>query len=102
MQEDRSMRNDQGPAASPESVHRRPDFLGGLPVRLADGQDWAFAGPRELSRADESLRGEVHGLLGAIAWAEDEADRLRGELALAIALLAANYDLAPADYARLL
>lgn len=41
-------------------------------------------------------------MLAAVFEAEDAAERLRAELALAIGLLRTNYDLAPADYARLL
>lgn len=87
---------------APETRSRRDEFLGGLPVRLADGQEWAFAGPRELGAADPALRAEVMGLIAAIAEAQDEPERLRGELALGICLLAANYELSPADFIRLL
>ncbi len=85
-----------------EASFRRPDFLGGLPVRLADGGEWVLAGPREVAQGEPALRVAVVALLGEIDEAEEEADQLRGELALAIHLLARNYDLEPADYAGLL
>jgi hypothetical protein len=91
-----------GPNRQPETQFRRSDFLGGLAVRLADGRGWFFAGPGEISASGEPLRAEVEALLTEIAEAEDEADRLRGELALAIRLLSLNYDLTPDDYSRLL
>jgi hypothetical protein len=86
----------------PEMDFRRPDFRGGIPVLLADGQEWSFAGPRELAEADANRRDDLTELLSEIAQAEDESDRLRGELALAIFLFSINYDLPPADYTRLL
>ena len=91
-----------GLAAPAEAERRRPGFLGGLPIPLADGQDWAFAGPREVAAAGPADRAAVADLLRGIDEADDHADRLRGELALAIHLLGLNYDLSPADYARLL
>lgn len=89
-------------AAPPESHFRRPAFLGGLPGRLADGQEWALAGPREIAAAGPALHAEVAGLIAALAESEDEPERLLGEMALGICLLGANYDLSPADYRRLL
>src|SRR5690242_4889167 len=91
-----------GLAAPAEAERRRPGFLGGLPIPLADGQDWAFAGPREAAAAGPADRAAVADLLRGIDEADDHADHLRGELALAIHLLGLNYDLSPADYARLL
>ncbi len=87
---------------SAEAASRRLDFLGGHPICMADGCDWVFAGPKEVAEDKSPLCAEVKALLGEIDEAEDEADRRRGEMALAIHLLARNYNLAPADYARLL
>jgi hypothetical protein len=92
----------EGASPPSEAGFRRPDFLGGRFVRLADGRGWAFPGPSEIAAAGQTLGAEVMALLVGIAEAEDEADRLRGELALAIRLLAINYDLSSADYSRLL
>jgi hypothetical protein len=90
---------------------RRPGFRPGTPIRLADGQEWVFPGPGELS-APEGGRtaGEpagaadpaYGGLIDALCEAEDEPDRLRAELALGIFLLGCNYALGPGDYQRLL
>jgi hypothetical protein len=85
-----------------ETDLRKPNFWGGLPIRLGDGQAWAFVGPRELAEVGEAFRVEVVMLLLEIAEAEDAADRMRGELALAIHLLSLNYDLSPGDLWRLL
>jgi hypothetical protein len=92
----------EGASPPSEAGFRRLNFLGGRFVRLADGRGWAFPGPSEIAAAGQTLGAEVLALLVGIAEAEDEADRLRGELALAIRLLATNYDLSPADYSRLL
>ena len=92
----------EGASPPSEAGFRRLDFLGGRFIRLADGREWAFPGPSEIAAAGQTLGAEVMALLVGIAEAEDEADRLRGELALAIRLLAINYDLSPADYSRLL
>ena len=69
------------PTAIREAHLRKLDFWGGLPIRLGDGQEWAFVGPRELPEIGETSRIEVVTLLLEIADAEDESDRLRGELA---------------------
>ena len=81
---------------------RRPDFRGGRPIRLADGQEWRLPGPRELAHATGRDRDDVVATLSMIAEAEDETERLRAELALAIQLLSLNYDLIPGDYSPLL
>lgn len=81
---------------------RRNDFHGGLPVRLADDQYWAFPGPREIAPGGGSEHPKVLGLLAEVAESEDEFDRGRGELALAIHLLALNYVLGPDELQSLL
>ncbi len=80
---------------------RREGFLGGGWVQLADGQEWAFPGPEEIA-GDRLQRNGVAALLRAIGEAEDDAERRRGELALAIKLLAVNYDLSPEMFQRIL
>jgi hypothetical protein len=97
-----------------ELALRRRNFMSGLPIQLADGQPWEF--PIDLSIAtslpdehsvsrssDEvALRTEVRALLEAVATAEDEHDRLKSELALAICLLTRNYHLEASDLQELL
>ncbi len=73
-----------------------------MPVRLADGQEWAFPGPRELSPEGTTSDRELSCLLAAIASAEDAADCRRMELALAIHLISLNYALCSDDYFALL
>ena len=82
---------------------RRPDFRPGLPIRLADGQSWTFPDPPDRAGEDTArFDPEYRALVAALLEAEDDVERLRTELALAIHLLARNYDLRPADYAGIL
>jgi hypothetical protein len=76
---------------------RQPTFVEGTRIRLANGQTWSF--PDQLPCEEED---EHQGLLRAIGEAEDEPERLRGELALAIYLLSLNYHLTSSDYTLLL
>ena len=80
-----------------ERDRRRPSFQPGLGLRLADGQVWSFPvpadfvdGPAGPSRAWDGP--DYRGILGALAEAEDEGERFRAELALAIHLLSWNYE----------
>src|SRR5262245_30693368 len=81
---------------------RRADFLGGQPIRLADGQEWSFPDPHCVASAGQALLSDILDLLDTIAGSEDSAEECRGELCLAIRLLATNYDLTPDEYQRLL
>lgn len=86
---------------------RRTNFLGGIPVTLADGQRWSLPMPPDEPGEDSDLLLEMFGpdyeeLMEAIAEADDETDLLRLDLALSILLLARNYDLAPDALTRLL
>src|SRR4051794_36061040 len=84
-----------------ERAVRRDDFLPGVPVLLANAQSWFFplpAGGGTTATSDDDYRP----LVGAVAESEDEAERLRAELALAIYLLARNYHLSPRDFRELL
>ena len=92
----------EGASPPSEAGFRRPDFSGGRFVRLADGRGWAFPGPSEIAAAGQAVGAEVMALRVGITEAEDEVDRLGGEPAPAIRLLATNSDLSPADYSRLL
>ncbi len=76
---------------------RRPGFIEGTRIRLADGQSWSF--PASQPDRDDP---EYDQVLRAVFEAEDDAERLRAELALTILLLARNYHLGPADYQELL
>lgn len=82
---------------------RRPGFRPGHTVRLADGQFWTFPAPVEEEGATPpALEGRYQALVRACLEAEDEPDRRRSELALAIALLDSNYLLESTDFSALL
>jgi hypothetical protein len=95
-----------------EKSLRHPDFLEGIPIRLADGQPWTFPTPpacRDVTDGGEApgaaatpFDPDHEALVTAILEAEDRAELLRAELALAIHLLARNYRLEPADFLTLL
>src|SRR4051794_3064968 len=96
-----------------ERKMRRPGFLDGPSIRLGDGQLWAFPSPDGIASAsdhgaatrtasDAAVDLEFEATLRAVIEAEDEAEQLRAELALAIYLLSRNYDLGPADYRAIL
>jgi hypothetical protein len=86
-----------------EAVMRRSPFYQGRKIGLADGQWWILPSPSVESGADFTLLGpEYRSLLRAVREAEDEAERLLSELALAIFLLGCNYELSPIHYQRLL
>lgn len=95
------------PDASSQDAHaelelRRSGFLGGELIFLAEGRGRFFPGPAQIESAGPSVIAEVMELIEAIGTSEDEAERLQGELALAIHLLSLNYELGPDDYRRLL
>jgi hypothetical protein len=71
-----------------ESLVRRPGFVDGPRVWLADGRAWALP-PRDPARDDP----EYDALLREVVTAEDRADALRAGLALTIFLLDRNYAL---------
>jgi hypothetical protein len=83
-----------------ERQARRPTFLGGKPIRLADGRTWQFPGPEAGHR--EAFGSSYGPLIAALCQAEDEPERLRAEMALAICLLTTNYDLGPDDLCSVL
>ena len=83
---------------------RRTGFRSGVSIDLADGQSWVFPMPAERPElVDGGLAAdpEFLDLLDAIREAEDRAEMLRAELALAIHLLDRNYDLGPRQLQRL-
>ena len=79
-----------------EHTARRPEFLEGRWVRLADGRSWSL--PDRVPTDD----GDAVALLDGIGQSEDQNERLFGELALTIFLLARNYQLRPSDLQTLL
>lgn len=82
---------------------RRTEYRPGRAVLLADGQHWTFPAPTEGEPAGTGPFGpDYEALLRAIIEAEDQDERRRAELALAIELLACNYRLTTDDYAALL
>ena len=97
-----------------EKSFRRPDFLPGTWVRMADGQVWSLPEVPGRSPSGMAEDGTSPGAEGAalgrdyeatvavVLDAEDQAEQIRAELALAIVLLASNYHLEPADYQELL
>jgi hypothetical protein len=82
-----------------ERALRRQDFLHGTPIRLADGQWWSFPAPTEAIGAGHP---DYDDTVAMIPEAEDEVERVRAELALAICLLERNYDLPPGGLLALL
>ncbi len=80
-----------------EPSARRPGFVDGPRVRLADGQSWSLP-----LREPVGLDPEYDALLALVLDAEDRAEGLRAELALTIFLLTRNYDLTPGSLDALL
>ena len=80
-----------------ERALRRPTFAEGRRLTLADGQTWSL--PERPADHDDP---KYDAMLRMIGEAEDEADRLRSELALSIFLLARNYELTPEAFQVLL
>jgi hypothetical protein len=75
---------------------RRLHFRPGPSIRLADGQWWTFPAPPGRDASGVAGFGPDYvAAVAAIGEAEDEAERFRAELALAICLLCRNYDLDP-------
>ena len=84
-----------------DPARRRPgvDLPGAAGSDARRGRSQARRGPAEVTAAHDP---DCEATVAAVLEAEDEAERLRAELALAILLLATNYDLAPSDYGALL
>jgi hypothetical protein len=86
-----------------ERVKRRPGFIPGMPIRLADHQEWWVPAPSDLRGPDAgSDDPEYAYLLEAVDDAEDAAELRRAELALGIFLLSRNYQFSPSEFAELL
>ncbi len=97
-----------------EAKLRRSEFREGPAIRLADGQEWTLPRPpdrdawralddSEVNRSDPFPFGSDYpAILHACLEAEDEAERLRSELSLAILLLSHNYCLRSSEYLSLL
>lgn len=96
-----------------ESECRRPEFQGGIPVTLADGNEWLLPRPRlyvypkfvdgkpQLARGCE-WGPDYLALLDAAREARNGDDFLLAQFALAIDLLRRNYDLSDDELAELL
>jgi hypothetical protein len=99
-----------------EEALRRPEFVRGVPIRLADGQDWQFPKPTidlfpVVGQGGQVAVGgaptfdvQYDELVEAFfrARALGPAEQLQALFALGVDLLARNYDLRPEDYRRLL
>lgn len=104
-----------------EKTRRRPDFLDGVPVRLADGQEWVLPKPKarfafsgdgyavQLSCGpavtDEDREYQrLYEAYNAVTESDEstDADVIRAQMHLAAALVRRNYDLSDADLGTLL
>lgn len=95
-----------------EKLLRRPDFLEGVALRLADGGFWTVPMPFGSDSEDQRELATTRllavnspryiELLKALRDAEDHSEVLRIELALAICLLRHNYNLNPSILGTLL
>lgn len=105
----------------PEIESRKPEFIEGSPIKLADGQTYHFRrpivefrltfdggkvkfgeSPRLGTGTAETFGDEWYGLLDDFQQAEEQDDRLNAYGALAVYLLRLNYDLADAEVVSLL
>ena len=89
-----------------EASSRRPDFLGGAAVVLADGQTWTLPRPRSHFVPDDDASGVRRGwnlgdeygvLFDRLLEADDDMAMIAGEFALARFLILRNYALTPAQ-----
>jgi hypothetical protein len=98
-----------------EKALRKPTFVEGNKVKMADGQEWWLPKPR-IRFKPRLVDGQVEigggpsfgpelddkvDILFSVSNA-DPAERLRVKFELAVRLLAANYDLKPDDFAKLI
>jgi hypothetical protein len=89
-----------------EQARRRSSFQPGLGLRLADGQIWSLPIPAN-APGDPAVSSRVwdnpgyRAILQALGDAEDQGERFRAELALAIHLLSWNYEVDRDDLAAL-
>lgn len=117
-----------GPAVplEDERSSRRPEFAGGRPIRLPDGDAWAFFEPRPVVRAvegpdgsparvpswtfgedldptlDLALAGRFAALVGLHRAAATDEERAAVTLQAAGFLLARNYQISPERFAQIL
>lgn len=94
-----------------ERALRRPDFRGGVPVRLADGQEWTLPHPLVLFTEDDqegeireewNLGPEYAALVAASQTADDGVEVIKTELALFKYLIRLNYDVDQAQLREIL
>jgi hypothetical protein len=83
--------------------YRRSTFSGGPEMILSDGQPWQFPAPlADPVHASCMFGSEYQPLLQALSRPLDSNERQMLELALAMILLNANYDLSPEQTRKLL
>ena len=80
-----------------ERAARRADFRNGPELLLADGQLWTLA-----DRFPQGEDPEYDRTVRAVFQAQDEFERLLGEMAVCILLLSRNYSLEPEQLRRIL
>ena len=95
-----------------EHEKRRSDFRPGVPVTLADGQDWELRRPLIRFIPDDTdvgyqvyvqgIDGDYSALIAAREKAVTDGDLFKAELAMGRAILTANYDLTTAEIGSLL
>ncbi len=95
-----------------EHEKRRSDFKPGVPVTLADGQDWELCRPLIRFIPDDTdvgykvvIQGMDDGYSALIAAREKavtDSDLFKAELAMGRAILTANYDLTTTEIGSLL
>jgi len=90
-----------------EKLSRRPDFQGGRPIVLADGQEWSFPCPTiefaPRRQADGSVKvtlstaygAEFDRLVDAVSGEKTMGEEAQALFSLAIDLLDRNYALSP-------
>jgi hypothetical protein len=111
------------PFAGPvESETRRSDFVGGVPIRLIDGQEWHFAEPRMrfvpsggdqgfqviLSLDDDGTFNDLYERFNVLVlmprdeFAPHAMERAAIEVKMASMMLLRNYSLSPRELTRVL
>jgi hypothetical protein len=96
-----------------EAERRWPDFQGGRPIRLPNGEDWHFYdpepagrdwtfGPDVLPAVNETLSRRLHRILAKWQRATTDADRASSILEASWFLLARNYNVTQEEFEAIL